>query len=57
MLWRSLGRVENKQPVEGGRWAKESVQVDQDLGGERSGASGMVDSKPGIIRENEGIGR
>jgi hypothetical protein len=56
--WRgsSLGRVENKQLVVRGRWAKEGVQVYQDLCRERGGAGGMVDSQPGIIRENEGVG-
>ena len=39
-----------------GRRTEERVEVYQDLGGQRGGASGMVDSKPGIIRENEGIG-
>ena len=51
-----MGRVENKQPVVRGRRAKEGVEVYQDLGGERGGAGGMVDSQPGIIRKNEGIG-
>ncbi len=51
-----FGCRENKQPVIGGRWAKEGVQVYQDLRRELGGAGGMVDSQPGIIRENEGIG-
>jgi hypothetical protein len=51
-----LGGVENKLPVVRGRRAKEGVQVYQDLCRERGGAGGMVDSQPGIIRENEGVG-
>jgi hypothetical protein len=56
MLWSSLGSVEHKQLVVRGRRTKESVEVYHDLGGERGGAGGVVDSQPGIIRENEGIG-
>jgi hypothetical protein len=51
-----LGSVEHKQLVVRGRRTKESVEVYQDLSGERSGTSGMVDIEAGIIRENEGIG-
>jgi hypothetical protein len=56
MLMRSLGSVEHKQLVVRGRRTKESVEVYQDLGGERGGAGGVVDIEAGIIRENEGIG-
>jgi hypothetical protein len=50
-----LGHIEHKQLVVRGRWAKEGVEIDLNLNSERGGAGGMVDSKPGIIRENEGI--
>jgi hypothetical protein len=56
MLWSSLDRVEHKQLVVRGRRTKESIEVYQDLGGERGGAGGVVDSQPVITRENEGIG-
>jgi len=49
-------KVANKQPVIGGRRAEEGEKINHDLRGERGGAGGMVDSQPGIIRENEGIG-
>ncbi len=52
-----MGYGENKELVIRGRWAKEGVQVDQDLRRELGGAGGIVDSQPGFIRENEGIGR
>ncbi len=55
--WSCLGYGENKELVIRGRWAKEGVQVDQDLRRELGGAGGMVDSQPGFIREHEGIGR
>jgi hypothetical protein len=51
-----FGCRENKQPVIGGRRAEEGEKINHDLRGERGGAGGMVDSQPGIIRENEGIG-
>lgn len=47
---------ENKELVIGGRWAEESVEIDQDLGGERGGTRSMVDSQPAIIAENEWVG-
>jgi len=50
-------RGEKKELVIGGRRAKEGVQVHQDFRRELGGASGVVDSQPSLIRENEGIGR
>ena len=40
-----------------GRRAKEGVEVHQDPRRELGGASGVLDSQPGLIREHEGIGR
>jgi|SRR6266852_3660197 len=51
-----LLRIEHKQVVVRGRWAKEGVQVYQDLGDERGSAGGMVDKEASIIRENERVG-
>src|SRR5215471_19197637 len=43
-------RGENKELVIRGRRAKEGVEVHQDLRRELGGASGVVDSQPGLIR-------
>ena len=52
-----FGCRENKELVVGGRRAEERVEIDQDLRRERGGTRGMVDGQPGIIAENEWIGR
>ena len=52
-----MGCGEHKQRGIGGRRAEEGVEIDQDLRRERSGTGGVVDGQPGIIRENERIGR
>jgi hypothetical protein len=51
-----MPRVEHKQVVIRSRWAKEGVEVDQDLGGERGSTSSMVNKEASIIRENERVG-
>jgi hypothetical protein len=56
MLWSGFGWVKNKELLVGLRWAKEGVEVYQDLGGLRSGAGGMVDKEASIIRKNERVG-
>jgi hypothetical protein len=46
----------NKELMVRSRRTEKSVEVYLNLNGERGGAGGMKDHKPGIIREDEGIG-
>src|SRR6266436_9718626 len=54
--WTMFEKSRNIQRVIGRRWAKEGVEVYQDLSGEFGGAGGMVDSQPGIVAHDERIG-
>jgi len=47
--------VENKQVVVGGWWTEKCIQIDDDIGCKRGGASGMKDSKPSIIVHDQGV--
>ncbi len=53
----SLGCRENIQLVIRGRRAEEGIEIDHDLRGSLHGACRMIDSQPGIIREDDWIGR
>jgi len=50
-----MAYVEHKEPVER-RWRTEKcIQVDDDLGSQCGGASGMKDGQPGIIVHDQGV--
>jgi hypothetical protein len=51
----NLSRIEHEQVLVGRRWPKEGIQIDNDLGRQRGGASRMKDSQPSVIAQDQGV--
>jgi hypothetical protein len=51
----SLSRGKHKELVVGRWWMKKGRQIDNDIGGKRSGAGGMKDVEARIVIHDQGI--
>ena len=52
-----MGKVEHEQVLVGRWWSEERIQVDDDFGRQRCGASRMKDGQAGIIVHDQGVRR